>query len=430
MREHIERLLDLNTNYLQKTECLNQIKAEMSGFQKSLQNSLEKKSKLSPKTGIPKSYEELSSMDRECKELKDRISKLHFWESKEKRSLRTVLEEKEKQLSEQWGIYYHHQQWKNVEDDIAFFSQRVENDKQVLAELEQSVKQISGDRSATGSELIRMIDEADKETLQEAFQSDKYALLPADVLCRVIEKCQYNLWPNLPVSIQVKLLYPCNTTVSFGGYSWNVVEIRKNKALLLANRLCLMHELHRDGIKHPEWENSYAREYLNGAFLKNIKAKKQGEVCRNQDGDYVFLLSEDEVKKYLTRQQMAVPEGSWWLRDVSDWGEDLGHYARYVDGFRQVLSQYPNYTLDSNGDKLGFRPALWVKLNPGETDGWESKRFPISCKGFWSTNGKYDGISISLDHAMERMKGYGSVSTENSDPLGYRDGVRVDTTGI
>ena len=204
---------------------------------------------------------------------------------------------------------------------------------------------------------------------------------------------------------------------------------------MLCSDTCLTHELHRDGVKNPTWENSYAREYLNGSFLNKLNAEKTSKICANQDGDHIFLLNKHEVEKYLAPCQMAVPAGNWWLRDVSDWGDGLGHYAAYVDTARKISHQYPNYTSDGSGDKIGYRPALWVALDSVDGDDPENQKFPINCKGKWATKGKYDDVSLSLDHVMRIMSGNKNTSS-SSDIDGWGEDIdmqkitkRINTPG-
>lgn len=429
MRNCINALLKTEAEYKAKSAEIAELEQQLKGFQESVQYNLEKKAKLPPKTGAPKSDEEIAAKDREIRQLRQSISQLHFWDVKEKRRLSALLKEKEALFMAEYSVYRTHEDWKRIEKDIDFFSERVASYEIALASRRPEREALVRARTAALTELTAKVNAAPAESLKSAFSAQECAALPAAVISAVIKKCKCNLWPSLPVSLQVKLLYPYDTTISFGGYSWNVLEIRKDRALLLMNGLCYTGALCGSNEKTPiDWDTCYAHKYLNGTFLDKLKSKKQGKICHNQDGDYVFLLSKSEAEQYLEYKQMAVFNGAWWLRDVSNYDEFS--IASCVDSFRQISTQYPSYEKDAHGNSLGYRPALWVKLNPGEVENWEENRFPIYCKGLWSTKGKYDNTSISLTRVMEIMRDLDRDTPTNSDPMGYGDGVPVDSTGM
>lgn len=133
------------------------------------------------------------------------------------------------------------------------------------------------------------------------------------------------------------------------------------------------------------WDSSYLRKWLNGEFYEKSFADKEKELVvpvyngADRDNgkrsiDKVFLLSEEEVKKYFSDAESALA-----LEPIADgfgdWGTEenpieIG-YERTVWWTRTTGSEkymvvcvdwYGNLCeFDSNSDENGVRPAMWIK---------------------------------------------------------------------
>ncbi len=116
------------------------------------------------------------------------------------------------------------------------------------------------------------------------------------------------------------------------------------------------------------------KELIQLSELKNIDNKTYGTPGGNDTKDYVFLLSEEEIRKYLPRANMRKCEITyeasrnygewestlsgecrWWLRTPAAGGQD-GMCVRENGN----LIQTPEQTLGSSGICAFIRPAMWV----------------------------------------------------------------------
>ena len=187
-------------------------------------------------------------------------------------------------------------------------------------------------------------------------------------------------------------------TITFGEYQqynnsgngieaieWLVLEKTKNQALLIS-KYCLDYHSYHDKDKNITWEHCSLRAWLNNSFLNTaftpgeqaaiaVKTiitpdnKEYGTAGGNNTSDKVFLLSVDEVERYLTSNSArattatnyAKAQGTgvdnngnarWWLRTP---GYDQV-YASYVADHGKL---YYDYAVSNPN---GVRPAMWVNL--------------------------------------------------------------------
>ncbi|MBO4927877.1 MAG: hypothetical protein J5379_06480 [Clostridiales bacterium] len=175
--------------------------------------------------------------------------------------------------------------------------------------------------------------------------------------------------------------------VTFGTYKdeeiqWIVLDKNDDGVLLLSKYVLDGHEI--DFYRDVTWEECSMRAWLNDEFLN--EAFSSGEQNRilttrvvNQDNPYtgtpggndtddkVFLLSVDEVEKYVrripdrlgqtTRYAETVTYATithWWLRSR---GDNIFYYC--VIDLNGTVS-YRDGTVDIGN--FGVRPAIWVDL--------------------------------------------------------------------
>ena len=198
--------------------------------------------------------------------------------------------------------------------------------------------------------------------------------------------------------------------IQMGGQDWRVLEVKRNKALLLSDKILFRKEFQKpvygDFYLFPiTWEKCTLRQYLNGEFFNSAfsdaeknrivetKLKNSNNPWYNTPGgndtkDRVFCLSIDEVLKYfgspggfsqpdietkalgnssclydagrvaLTRDGEAA---RWWSRTPGQFFymcESNHVMAASVskDGSINVLGDYVHVA------STGVRPAMWVKL--------------------------------------------------------------------
>lgn len=201
--------------------------------------------------------------------------------------------------------------------------------------------------------------------------------------------------------------YQVGNLIEFGSYyqddltqqtpiKWLVLDIKDGKALLISELLLDVKPYHykKEAIT---WENSSIRRWLNNEFinkafnsqeksriiltlLDNWDNPKYGTNAGNDTKDKVFLLSLDEVQKYLPNQnQRAIAtteytqkqgaiickeaycgergfygNGWWWLRSPGYYQDSAAVVlinGAVIDNGRLVHSHH-----------YAVRPALWINL--------------------------------------------------------------------
>ena len=169
-------------------------------------------------------------------------------------------------------------------------------------------------------------------------------------------------------------------TVTFGldenskPIEWIVLEKSNNRALLLSKYVLTSHRYNDKNVSIT-WENCTMRKWLNSEYINTIFSKKeQGSIITtdvinnvnvqnginggNNTKDKLFLLSIDEVKKYLrtNNQRVATDKGG----SAKYWG------LRSPGNSRQstALVGWDGYLFEGSGDGVnitkGVRPAMWV----------------------------------------------------------------------
>jgi hypothetical protein len=157
--------------------------------------------------------------------------------------------------------------------------------------------------------------------------------------------------------------------LQWGRYKWRVLEVKDDMALLLTEKLIGVRQFHATRSDIIRWPFSSLRDYLNTEFLnEKFSAEQQkliaGSTVRTPDKrnsktlftdskDIIFILSEDEVKKYFPKESDRMLGYEYWLRTPgTNWNN-----VCMVDKEGKIT---PDGTYD-NG-KIGIRPALWIKL--------------------------------------------------------------------
>ncbi|SDE91806.1 hypothetical protein SAMN04488542_103205 [Fontibacillus panacisegetis] len=199
-----------------------------------------------------------------------------------------------------------------------------------------------------------------------------------------------------------------DSSLSFGGYHWRVLDIRNNTALIITENIIEQRAYH-DAYKDITWADCALRKYLNGEFYDNFNATDQSRIMpvinKNPDNpwygskggtdtqDSVFLLSIEEVvckyfgdsssklynrgknQKYWFERKdennskriarLEANKGGiiwwWWLRSPGR----VNVKAVYIHGDGNIGIQGNNILKGNISDGKctgGVRPALWLKL--------------------------------------------------------------------
>jgi alpha-tubulin suppressor-like RCC1 family protein len=183
--------------------------------------------------------------------------------------------------------------------------------------------------------------------------------------------------------------------VSFCGYTWRVLDVQGDRALLLSEKVIEKRDYNEKYIS-VTWEACSIRKYLNGIFYNKLSAEKELiaeiKIANNKNQwsstnggnittDKIFLLSIEETIKYFGdsgQLENKNPKSKyfindkynsiriaksinnyvcrWWLRSPGGGGS----YAAFVDesGFIYV----DGGGVSGGNINAGIRPALWLKL--------------------------------------------------------------------
>jgi len=142
--------------------------------------------------------------------------------------------------------------------------------------------------------------------------------------------------------------------VSLGGYDWRVLDIQDDKALLLCEKI-----IGKLSGKAAIWE---MMNYMHGQvmFTAVERAMIAEAKIAEKENTKIFLLSEEEVRKYLSDNSIRTSTDAWWLRSR---GARIGssdfYYPACVwhDGSIKV-----DWWMLSYQEAHGIRPALWLNL--------------------------------------------------------------------
>ena len=199
--------------------------------------------------------------------------------------------------------------------------------------------------------------------------------------------------------------FKMDSTLSFGGYNWRVLDIQDNVALLITEDIIEQRAYH-DAYKDITWADCSLRKYLNGEFYDKFSEADKSRIMpvlnKNLDNqwygskggvdtkDSIFLLSIEEVCKYFgdsrsklynrgknqrywferkdenNNKRIARFEGEtwgswWWLRSPGR----VSVKAVYIHGDGNIGIQGNNILKGNISDGKctgGVRPALWLKL--------------------------------------------------------------------
>lgn len=157
--------------------------------------------------------------------------------------------------------------------------------------------------------------------------------------------------------IQIKVRMPIE---------WMALDKTDDGKTLLYSKNCLDWEMyHHSDDKPVSWTDSYMNKYLKGCYDRYFTEEEKNVIIESSYGK-LFLLSEEEIEKYLPRCEQRRTIGyfveeddgirfdfehySYWLR-----GEDCpGDEVPYIDSLGDVEHGY------ASRDEVGIRIAMWV----------------------------------------------------------------------
>jgi len=201
----------------------------------------------------------------------------------------------------------------------------------------------------------------------------------------VYAKFGYQPVGELMVFTDTAVLYPLwrpaqkRQQVSFGDYTWRVLEARDDSVLLMSENIVELGKYH-DTFENVTWESCDMCQYLNGNFYGKFKSSEQTQMLETAMGK-IFLLSVEEAVRYFGDSgQLKNPIVNFYIDDIYNENRKAtmldGAPSRWllqtpgsannmvavvtVDGRICVTGDFVNRT--STGlFNVGIRPAMWVK---------------------------------------------------------------------
>ncbi len=196
-------------------------------------------------------------------------------------------------------------------------------------------------------------------------------------------------------------------TMTFGGYTWRILDIKNNAALIITEYIIEQRSYH-DAYKDITWADCSLRKYLNGEFYDKFNTTDKSRIIpvinKNHDNqwygsnggadtqDSIFILSIEEAvcqyfgdsssklhnpgknQRYWFQRKdennskriarLEPDKGGiwwWWLRSPGR----VNIKAVYIHGDGNIGIQGNNILKGNISDGRctgGVRPALWLKL--------------------------------------------------------------------
>ena len=150
-----------------------------------------------------------------------------------------------------------------------------------------------------------------------------------------------------------------------GADKWIVLDIDDGQALLISKNVVDVVEFDKSSNK---WEKSEIREWLNGEYLEETFDDDEQKALADEDGDRVFLLSEEQVKDLVDSSDRkseptdyAIKNGvnksngysTWWTSTASTTSKPK---VRCYSSTGSTTSKTPD------DQSIGVRPAILVEI--------------------------------------------------------------------
>lgn len=166
---------------------------------------------------------------------------------------------------------------------------------------------------------------------------------------------------------------------------WRVLDKKKDKILLIS-QYCLDKQPYHTKDKSIDWEKSSIRKWLNDTFLKEAFSEDQQDKIlsvkvknpRNRElgtksgkgtKDRIFLLSEEEAKRYFKSDRDRAIDGTIYLY-INNIGNEIVTQQWLLrtagENKKKVVYVLSDGYIDFYGVRVdisyGIRPALWIDL--------------------------------------------------------------------
>lgn len=116
--------------------------------------------------------------------------------------------------------------------------------------------------------------------------------------------------------------------------------------------------------KPTTWEKSYMREHLEGFYENCFDAAEKRRILNGTNGDHLFLLTADEVRKFMPTEESRRARIKWCDNSCSDYDWWLNTVGA-EDNMMQVVDEHgriDEYGIHNDADEVGVRPAMYIRL--------------------------------------------------------------------
>ena len=152
---------------------------------------------------------------------------------------------------------------------------------------------------------------------------------------------------------------------------WTVLEVRKDRVLLLSDKILDAFPWESKG-KNVPWTESDLAFSLNSVFLTSAFTKEEADCLTGPDDSgaplgRVFVLSREELERLLPDEGSRKAPATYYSRMNGAFSSGCGYFwtrdgAVSKNLFRYVGSDGHFYTCEGNNPDVGARPAVWVSL--------------------------------------------------------------------
>ena len=131
------------------------------------------------------------------------------------------------------------------------------------------------------------------------------------------------------------------------GLKWLVLDVQDGRVLLLSQAI----------VAEMKWKEVYDGQWLNGEFYTAAFDDEMKQIIILNADERVFLLSQQTVQHYLTKEERANGQ-CWWL-----YGDLFSAYVVEEDGNIELLDDYwSGWNGGLREMSGGVRPAIWINI--------------------------------------------------------------------
>lgn len=322
------------------------------------------------------------------------LSSLGFFSGRRKRELNAILENERAELdTAQKSLNAERLEWRTARaSERSQMSERLEGMRSELSGIQAAASRAKSDyeeeiREKWGPELERidrelaMVDESNSSLKARSSEIEAELECPSSLRKRFKARDSKNgramsRRSKEPRRNGKRGAIRVKSNLTLGSYGragaslrlhWTAIDVDRGKreALLLCDQI-IKSEPYSRGNRKASWDTCKLANWLNTEFIRESFNKEETDCLIERQGlRRVFLLSDEEFKKYRKRGHIKPPEipseiaspkrGSWWLRTSAE----SEYRAMHITENNRLSTR----GMGVGNDSVGVRPAIWVRLD-------------------------------------------------------------------